>query len=365
MYAKGSISNTEYKNPDHSFYRGIVLDDKDPNKLMRLKVFIPELSNQPYESWFDEYSNGTQEMRQPGKIGPLQLHEVDTLKELLPWAEQMAPLMGESGLSHYFAPKGEQRSKATYVKDGTKDTPPSAETGGLPPRDTIAGEGADCADEWVSGKYGKSNPHGGAFAPKNSGSIASGVYGVPPVGSHVWVFHYRGDLNFPVYFGTSTSYRETGLVWGNDEQTYPFSYESNGGEEGVEDTPPDPSAEQADGLDPRWDALISRARELGAKFRITDGFRSVARQNQLYAQGRTRPGKIVTNARGGQSKHNKGLAIDVVWTGGANNLNALYNAAELEKIARIFQQAGREQGVDVRWGGDWSSFKDTPHLEIR
>ena len=51
------------------------------------------------------------------------------------------------------------------------------------------------------------------LAPKNSGSIASGVYGVPPVGSHVWVFHYRGDLNFPVYFGGRMSYRETATIF--------------------------------------------------------------------------------------------------------------------------------------------------------
>ena len=381
MYARGSINNTEFKTPDHSFYRGIVLNDRDPNKLMRLKIFIPELSNQPYESWFDDYLTGTQEMRYPGEIGPLQRDDVQAIADLLPWAEQCGPLMGESGLSHYFASKGEQLSKATFVKDKTKNTPPDAQSGGILPRDAIANvDGADCSDAWATGEYGPANPHGAAYAPKNSGSIASGVYGVPPVGAHVWVFHYRGDLNFPVYFGVFAGYRETGLVWGNDPQTYPDAYENN--TPGVEDTPPetntppatdtppDPSADQASGLDPRWDPLIRRARELGANFRITEGFRSVERQNQLYAQGRTRPGKIVTNARGGQSKHNTGRAIDIVWQGGSGindsrPAGTLYDPAELEKIARIFQQAGREQGVTVTWGGDWRSFKDTPHLEIR
>ena len=41
------------------------------------------------------------------------------------------------------------------------------------------------------------------------------------------------------------------------------------------------------------------------------GFRTFALQDALYAQGRTTPGAIVTNAKGGQSPHNYGLAVDV------------------------------------------------------
>src|SRR5690606_7828810 len=49
--------------------------------------------------------------------------------------------------------------------------------------------------------------------------------------------------------------------------------------------------------------------ELGIQLRITQGYRSIAEQDALYAQGRTAPGEIVTNARGGQSNHNYGLAL--------------------------------------------------------
>tara|TARA_R110000824_G_scaffold119346_6_gene273408 strand:- start:8032 stop:9243 length:1212 start_codon:yes stop_codon:yes gene_type:complete len=252
VHVRGSNKNTEYKREDHSFYRGIVLDNQDPNKLMRLKIFIPELSNQPYDSWFSDYDNGTQEMRYPGAIGPLTKDSVDQLKQLIPWAEQMAPLMGESGTSHYFAPEGEQRSKATYVKTSTQSTAPNSEIGGGQPRSTIANtNAASITDAWADGKYGKTNTSGGqGYTPKNSGPDAAGVYGIPPVGAHVWVFHHRGDLNFPVYVGVSPSYRDTGLVWNQDEQTYPASYESNTGDSpNVEDTPPDPD-------DPRGAQLI-------------------------------------------------------------------------------------------------------------
>jgi peptidoglycan L-alanyl-D-glutamate endopeptidase CwlK len=50
----------------------------------------------------------------------------------------------------------------------------------------------------------------------------------------------------------------------------------------------------------------------GIVFRVTQGLRTWAEQDALYAQGRTAPGSIVTNAKGGQSWHNYGVAVDVV-----------------------------------------------------
>ncbi len=60
-------------------------------------------------------------------------------------------------------------------------------------------------------------------------------------------------------------------------------------------------------------ALIQQAEEkLGqyAAIRIVQGLRTFEEQDALYAQGRSKPGNIVTNSRGGQSYHNYGLAID-------------------------------------------------------
>ena len=47
-----------------------------------------------------------------------------------------------------------------------------------------------------------------------------------------------------------------------------------------------------------------------AKMLITDTLRTFAEQDELYAQGRTKPGKRITNAKGWQSLHNYGVAID-------------------------------------------------------
>ena len=94
--------------------------------------------------------------------------------------------------------------------------------------------------------------------------------------------------------------------------------------------------------------------KLGKKLRVTSGFRSHKEQNELYAKGRTKPGKIVTKARGGQSYHNFGLAFDVVEI---KNGKALWRNPDWEKIGRLGEKYG------FSWGGRWRTFKDKPHFQ--
>lgn len=95
--------------------------------------------------------------------------------------------------------------------------------------------------------------------------------------------------------------------------------------------------------------------ELGIQLRVTQGMRTYAEQDALYAQGRTAPGDIVTNARGGQSNHNFGVAFDVVEVraDGSANWNTDWAA-----IGRIGESMGLE------WGGNWTSFVDRPHFQM-
>jgi peptidoglycan L-alanyl-D-glutamate endopeptidase CwlK len=102
-------------------------------------------------------------------------------------------------------------------------------------------------------------------------------------------------------------------------------------------------------------AIIEAMALLGHPVRITEGYRSIERQNALYAQGRTTPGQIVTNAKGGQSFHNYGVAVDFVFK------KEGYNASE--ELWQTLGAVGRSQGFD--WGGDWVGFKDRPHMELK
>lgn len=83
---------------------------------------------------------------------------------------------------------------------------------------------------------------------------------------------------------------------------------------------------------------------------ITQGYRSVQEQDALYAQGRNKPGAIVTNARGGESAHNFGIAVDLY---GGNWDDAYYDSVLGPAVASV-------QGL--RWGGTFSK-PDRPHVE--
>lgn len=115
----------------------------------------------------------------------------------------------------------------------------------------------------------------------------------------------------------------------------------------------------------RTDQLIQQAAKKGIVVVITDSFRSAEDQDRLYQQGRTAEGNIVTNAKGGESFHNYGLAIDfaletpsgdVVW-------DCEYDRNEngKEDWTEVVQMA---KALGFKWGGDWKGFKDYPHLEM-
>jgi len=95
-------------------------------------------------------------------------------------------------------------------------------------------------------------------------------------------------------------------------------------------------------------------------FRVAQGLRTYAEQDALYAQGRTSPGHIVTNARGGWSNHNFGMAVDCYpfLSGASGDLN--WNARSPQFGAMV--DALKWEGLV--WGGDWHSLPDPPHFQL-
>lgn len=99
-------------------------------------------------------------------------------------------------------------------------------------------------------------------------------------------------------------------------------------------------------------AFINECEQSGFQLRITQGLRTIEEQNELYAQGRTKKGKIVTNAKGGYSYHNYGLAFDVVVMKEGKPVWERLNA----KIVEIAKK------YNFEWGGDWKK-PDYPHFQ--
>lgn len=86
---------------------------------------------------------------------------------------------------------------------------------------------------------------------------------------------------------------------------------------------------------------------------VTSTLRTFAEQDALYAQGRTKPGNIVTNAKAGQSFHNWAVAFDVVaLKNGVPDWNC-----DWATLGAIGESCGLE------WGGRWDTFTDKPHFQ--
>jgi len=103
--------------------------------------------------------------------------------------------------------------------------------------------------------------------------------------------------------------------------------------------------------------LVALCAAEGLSVKITETLRTQAEQEALYAQGRTAPGKIVTNARGNGylSPHQWGVAFDV-----CHNVKGL----EFDDSDGFFGKVGAiGKKLGLFWGGDFRSYKDSPHFE--
>ena len=105
-------------------------------------------------------------------------------------------------------------------------------------------------------------------------------------------------------------------------------------------------------------AVVNEAQSLGSNYWAISGTRTYAEQMKLWAQGRTLPGPIVTQARGGESAHNFGLAVDFCRDG-------LVERAGLQPDWRpesydLLGQCAVKHGLV--WGGSWK-FRDCPHIQ--
>lgn len=123
-------------------------------------------------------------------------------------------------------------------------------------------------------------------------------------------------------------------------------------------------------LHPRLQTKLAELQTLclknGITIKIGECLRTVAEQDTLYAQGRTTPGSIVTNARGASysSQHQWGIAADFyidmdVDGDGVKSDDAFNNATGLfDKVGSLAKSIG------LGWGGDWKSPVDKPHLYL-
>ena len=109
--------------------------------------------------------------------------------------------------------------------------------------------------------------------------------------------------------------------------------------------------------------FLEECKKQGLNVLVTETLRTLEEQEALYAQGRTKPGNIVTNARGYQSPHAWGVAFDFC----RNEKGKEYDNTDgfFDKVGRIAETMFNNTEYDLFWGGDFKTFVDKPHVEMK
>ena len=114
------------------------------------------------------------------------------------------------------------------------------------------------------------------------------------------------------------------------------------------------SLDRMKGVDERLVNVVKRAIELSEiDFVVTEGLRTKERQTELFKAGATRTMN---------SKHIVGKAVDLAALVGGS---VRWDWPLYEKLAVAMKRAAEILNVKIQWGGDWVSFKDGPHFELK
>ncbi len=105
-------------------------------------------------------------------------------------------------------------------------------------------------------------------------------------------------------------------------------------------------------------------------FSVIEGLRTIERQRELFAKGRSAPGRIVTWTM--KSKHIDGLAVDLLPINPATGKGDWNFAAGFKEISSAMFAAAERLDVAIRWGSDWNRNGiagekgeiDSPHFEL-
>jgi Type VI secretion system/phage-baseplate injector OB domain len=207
--------------PIYGFMRGIVIKNSDPMNRGRVKVFLPMLARQLLTSQGGEgaewclrfpgdkiFSDGVEDANQidaaaAQKIPDDQLHRI---AGVLDWVEQASPLVGAGTIGVYDATnKMADISDAPYTTDAAAADPTTASPGRTPRLQAIDKSPISSSVEFGKDSLGTGQVDMHSFNRPTAGYInsAKGMFSVPRVGAHVWVFFEGGDITRPVYFAYS------------------------------------------------------------------------------------------------------------------------------------------------------------------
>ena len=196
----------------NSIYLGIVVQNNDPDHRGRVKVWVPHVSLNVYDKWSQLKQD--QSFSFPGTPGGDGISAIlPELKDALPWAEFASPIVGASTAGYYNAATDTNSvsdAPIAYAHPGSNYANSSSATN-LDPEQKGGKPGAYFETNPVSDAFGNTskinsahfNQFADTYKPATYSNSAKGLFSIPNVGAHVWVFFREGSPLSPVYFGAS------------------------------------------------------------------------------------------------------------------------------------------------------------------
>jgi len=226
-------------------YVGIVIQNDDPDRGGKVKVFVPHVSATAYKKWVGNRTNksfrflganidnvikqalGSQNVTE--NLTPI----IQELKAVLPWAYCAAPLTSEAGSGRFnnfnsFGNISDSNNFSTFSQstDSAADTPGKPGSFFEQPNNRLNDAFVNAADN-----INRPNPLAYEYVPNTYSNRARGSFGIPAVGSHVWVFFRDGNPTLPVYFAVSYGIADwQGIydAYNNPGIDYPETFENKG-----------------------------------------------------------------------------------------------------------------------------------------
>ncbi len=231
-------------NNYNGMYIGIVVQNNDPEKRGRVKIYVPHINVNVYKDWYRDDKD--KNFAFPGVNIDSDLSVIiDRLKDVLPWAEPAMPLAGTSGSGRYNA----HLDQATVSDTSNIMTAVSGETTEFDAaskynlNDTGIGESPGRKYEFESMRLNDAftttlsgskdapnriNRYSYMYKPTTYSNEAKGSFSIPNVGSHLWLFFENGDHMKPVFFAASTGQEDwRGIYQYNGDNDYPDTYENH------------------------------------------------------------------------------------------------------------------------------------------
>ena len=222
----------------NSIYLGICVQNNDPDHRGRVKVWVPHVNANIYNKWNQLKQDQT--FAFPGSPNGENLSQImPQLQDSLPWAEYAGPIGGSSTGGYYNAYSDTNSVSDAPVMFGQPGTNfPNASAGNPVDLENKGGKpGALYESNPVSDAFGNTakinaqqfNQFSNNYKPSTYSNSAKGVFAIPNVGAHLWVFFREGSPLNPVYIGAAFGQEDFSSIFKNGDGAwpdYPGAYEN-------------------------------------------------------------------------------------------------------------------------------------------